>query len=330
MEVSDVVATLHISKKSATFPVPVAFVDNYMCDADATYVKIYLYALRHSFKNDGTALSISVIAAAVGVSEAEVVEAFAYWDAQAVVSFQHEGERFSLEFLDLDAKAAKPVQHKVIAASQPRYTIDDVNRAMRDDGKMKSMFRLAEQILGKPLNNNDLKILYSFHDWLHLPCEVVLLLIEHCMSMGKRDLRYIEKVACTWAERGITTIEAADAYVRRKAAENADEVRIKRLLQISGRELTEAERQFIHSWLDSYKVDDAAIKEAYERTVLNTGKVSFPYMDAILKNAGMPQKRPVANQPAGKRNSFQNYPQEYELSEFERAMMKKRISRDVD
>lgn len=322
-------ATLHISKKSGAFPVPAAFVDTYMCQADAVYVKIYLYALRHSFKNDGAALSISAIAAAVGVSEADVVQAFAYWDSVSVVSFQHDGEQFSLEFLELDTKPAK-TERKVIAPSQPRYTIDDVNRAMRDNGNMKSMFRLAEQLLGKMLNNNDLKVLYSFHDWLHLPCEVVLLLIEYCISLGKTDLRYIEKVACTWAERGIVTMEAANAFIRKKASENADETRVKRILQISGRDLTEAERQYIHTWVDSYQADDMAIKEAYERTVLNTGKISFPYIDAVLKNTGNPQKRPVIKQPAGKKNSFQNYPQEYELSEFERVMMKKRIAKEGD
>ena len=322
-------ATLHISKKSGAFPVPTAFVDNYMCQAEAAYVKIYLYALRHSFKNDSAALSISAIAAAVGVSDADVVQAFAYWDSVSVVSFQHDGEQFSLEFLELDAKPVK-AERKVIAPSQPRYTVEDVNRAMRDNGSMKNMFHLAEQLLGKPLNNNDLKILYSFHDWLRLPCEVVLLLIEYCISLGKTDLRYIEKVACTWAERGIVTMEAANAFIRKKASENADETRIKRILQISGRELTEAERQFIHTWLDSYRVDDTAIKEAYERTVLNTGKISFPYIDAILKNTGNTQKRPVVKQPAAKRSSFQNYPQEFELSEFERAMMKKRIAGEGD
>lgn len=330
MEVLVAVATLHISKKMGTFPVPVAFVDNYMCQADATYVKIYLYALRQSFKNDGALLSVSGIAAALGVSEADVVRAFEYWDAVSVVSFRHDGEQFALEFLELDTKPIKAGQAKVIAPSQPRYTIDDVNRALRDNDNMRTMFHLAEQLLGKTLNNNDLKILYSFYDWLHLPCEVVLLLIEYCISLGKTDFRYIEKVACTWAEQGITTMAAANAFIRKKASENADEMRIKRILQISGRELTGAERQFIHTWLDDYQADDTAIKEAYERTVLNTGKISFPYIDAILKNTGNPQKRPLAKQQAGKKSSFQNYPQEYELSEFERAMMKKRIAKEGD
>ncbi len=320
--------TLHISKKSGTFPVPVSFVDQYMGQANATFVKVYLYALCHSFKNDGTSLTLASIASALGILESDVVQAFEYWDSVSVVSFRHSGEQFELEFLDLGGRSARPVQAKVIPSAQPRYTIDDVNCAMQSNGNMKTMFLLAEQLLGKPLSNNDLKILYSFYDWLHLPQEVVLLLIEYCMSMGKTDLRYIEKVACTWAEQGITTMEAANEYVRRKSSENADQKRIKRLLQISGRELTETEATFISVWLKEYHADDAAIKEAYERTVLNTGKLSFPYMDAILKNADSPQKRPVVKQPAAKKSSFQNYPQEYEWSEFERAMMKKHIAGD--
>ena len=115
--------TLHISKKSGTFPVPVSFVDQYMGQANATFVKVYLYALCHSFKNDGTSLTLASIASALGILESDVVQAFEYWDSVSVVSFRHSGEQFELEFLDLGGKSTRPAQAKDFVIS-PRFEVN--------------------------------------------------------------------------------------------------------------------------------------------------------------------------------------------------------------
>ena len=54
-----------------------------------------------------------------------------------------------------------------------------------------------------------------------------------------------------------------------------------RLLQIRGRSLTAAEERYAAAWLDM-GFDDEAIQMAYERTCLNTGGLSWAYMNKIL------------------------------------------------
>ena len=39
--------------------------------------------------------------------------------------------------------------------------------------------------------------------------------------------------------------------------------------------------EYIDKWISLGKTDEE-LKEAFEKTVLNTGKLSFPYMDKIL------------------------------------------------
>jgi DnaD/phage-associated family protein len=54
-----------------------------------------------------------------------------------------------------------------------------------------------------------------------------------------------------------------------------------RLLQIRGRVLTAAEEKYAAAWLDM-GFDEEAITMAYERTCLNTGGLSWAYMNKIL------------------------------------------------
>ena len=53
------------------------------------------------------------------------------------------------------------------------------------------------------------------------------------------------------------------------------------VLQIRGRNLTPGEEKYAQQWLD-WGFDLEAIKLAYERTCLNTGGLSWAYMNKIL------------------------------------------------
>ena len=54
------------------------------------------------------------------------------------------------------------------------------------------------------------------------------------------------------------------------------------LLQIRGRNLTQAEERYAQGWLDR-GIADELITMAYERTCLNTGGLNWAYMNKILE-----------------------------------------------
>ncbi len=61
----------------------------------------------------------------------------------------------------------------------------------------------------------------SASDNLHFSFDLIDYLIQYCVGRGKRDFRYIEKVAVSWAEKGITTVrdaqqEEADASRKKR------------------------------------------------------------------------------------------------------------------
>lgn len=319
--------SLHIKKKEAVFSVPTAFVDRYMSSADEVAVKVYLYLLCHF---DDANLTLENIAVSLGITDAKVTKALKYWHEQSVINFADADGSCSVEFMPLDADAPialadeKPAEEKSAFTEPPKYLVKDINAALKSDKSVRDMFLIAEQLLGKPLNHNDMKIMYSFYDWLKLPVDVIVMLLEHCTSIKKLDLRYIEKVAITWADNGIDNFEKANVYIKGQAKLARTEKKVKRILQISGRDLTELETEFVRTWLQEYKVTEAKIKEAYEITVINTGKMNFKYMDAVLKNLG---KESTDKQKVPKKKTgFNNFTGDDNISDFEKKMIARRMN----
>ncbi len=318
---------LHIKKREAVFSVPTAFVDRYMPAADENSVKVYLYLLCHL--NDAN-LSVENTASSLGLTDAKVLKALKYWHEQSVINFDDADGVCCVEFMNLDADIKVSHTEEIVAeeaktyTEPPKYLVKDINAALKTDKNVRDMFLIAEQLLGKPLNHNDMKIMYSFYDWLKLPIDVIVMLLEHCTSIKKMDLRYIEKVAITWADKGIDNFEKANVYIKGQAKLARAEKKVKRIMQISGRDLTELETEFVRTWLQDYKATEAKIKEAYEITVINTGKMNFKYMDAVLKNLG--KETSEQKSVPKKTTKFNNFTNDDNISDFEKKMIAHRMN----
>ncbi len=176
----------------------------------------------------------------------------------------------------------------VLSGERPRYTETDVIRAMDTDRDFKDLYGEVQRLLGKSLNTEELKILLGFTRYLGLSAEVVSVLICYCKERARQkgslrapSLRTIEKEAYAWAEQGIDTMEEAAAYIQNQNLRHSRIRRIMELLQIRGRNLTPGEEKYAQQWLE-WGFEDQVISMAYERTCLNTGGLSWAYMNKIL------------------------------------------------
>ena len=184
----------------------------------------------------------------------------------------------------------------ILSGERPNYSERDVIEAMDSDASFKLLYGEVQRLLGRNLNTEELKILLSFERYLGLPAEVSSVLVSYCKDRARQkgslrnpSLRTIEKEAYFWAERGIDTLEEAAAYIQTQNVRASRLSHLMGILQIRGRNLTQAEERLASGWLEA-GFDDAAISMAYERTCLNTGGMNWPYMNKILtrwKDAGM-------------------------------------------
>ncbi len=187
------------------------------------------------------------------------------------------GER---AFQDRPVPAPKPAP----AEELPEYETEDLVRRSREDAGFSAIVTEAQKVLGHVISSSDLKRLFGIYDYLALPPEVILMLLNHCVSIsqGRRpSMRFIEKEAYVWANREIMSLEQAEEYIRSSRRRREDMGRIKESLGIRGRELTATEQKYISSWLDM-GFGEECISIAYDRTVTNTGALKWNYMNKIL------------------------------------------------
>ena len=78
------------------------------------------------------------------------------------------------------------------------------------------------------------------------------------------------------------------------------------------------------TWVNDYKAEEELILAAFEKTILNTGKVSFKYMDTIIKGEASSANK------NGSESRFKNYPSKYEISDEEKIRLKKMMSEYED
>jgi len=175
--------------------------------------------------------------------------------------------------------------------AEPRqYTAEEVTKEIAADNNFSNIVDETQRKLGKILSADELVRLFGIYDNLRIPPEVIFQLITHCISECRRtgdgrapSMRYIEKAAYTWARESIFSLERAEEYL--KELEKRREMRgeIKRVLCIRNREFSATEKKFTDAWIDMGMQPDA-IAVAYDKTLVKTGAMTWPYIDKIIKN----------------------------------------------
>lgn len=175
----------------------------------------------------------------------------------------------------------------IFSGEKPRYSERDVVIAMEESGDFKALYGEVQRLMGRTLSTEELKILLGIVNYLGMPLEVVSVLFCYCKDRARQknlrapSFRSIEKEAYAWAEQGIDTLEEAAAYIQRQNFRQSKIGEIVKILQIHDRRLTPSETKYAQQWVDwGFQTD--VIEMAYDRTCINTGGLSWSYMNRIL------------------------------------------------
>jgi len=249
--------------------VPIADADKLLKTGDGTASLLYLYAMRH-----GGDFSEKTAAVALKRTETEITKALAILCQLGLFKTN-----------ECDNKILLP------AEELPEYTAEDIALRAGESGEFKAIIDETQRIMGHMLTGADLKTLFGIYDYLHLPAEVTILMINHCVEETRERLgpgklpsmHSIEKEAYVWYNREILTLEAAEEFLMKKRAQNGAVSDIKRLLQINGRNFSTSERKYVEGWLEmGFELEVIAL--AYDKTVIKTGNLAWKYMNSSLTN----------------------------------------------
>lgn len=176
-------------------------------------------------------------------------------------------------------KAASQVLPEAFCYEKPTYSADQL-QAFKNRQDTAQLLFIAESYIGKPLTASEMKAILYFTDVLHFSDDLIDYLIQYCVDRGKKDFKYIEKVALNWAQEGITSPGDAQKHASRY------DRNVYTIMNGLGKSSspTTREMEYILRWTKDYAFTTDIIIEACERTVLATDKHRFEYADGILSS----------------------------------------------
>ena len=340
------------------------FIDEYMQDANDAQLKIYLFLIRMMSANLPT--SVTDIADKFNYTEKDVLRSLMYWESKGLLALDYDARQnlSGIQVLSLDnpveistpkitpvlsfirpaqnASVSAPVtasvaEYPVAPASpkKPAYSMDDL-RAFKNNEETSQLLFVAETYLGRQLSRQEMETILFFSDELHFSADLIDYLIQHCVELGKKDMRYIEKVALSWAEQGITTVKQA-CNASKKYDKN-----VYTIMKALGKNTTPAPKEldYIKKWTNDYGFLLDVIQEACDKTVMTTDSHRFAYADGILSKwyqAGVQRKedivaldsnykaqaaKPAVTKVTNVSNKFNRFSQnDYDFDEYEQNIL---------
>lgn len=255
--------------------VSASFIKEKLPQANPTFVKVYIYLLL--LASEKQSASYSDIANTLGILESDLMQGIAYWENQGEIVRQ--GDNVSFKTSTAPVSFDSPVADS--RSSGPKK-VDNITEIIAGDQSLSDMIMLSQEILGKTITENDMELLYWFNTDLKMSPEVILLLLEYCVSKGKNRMSYIEKVAISWSEMGLNTSENVAIYLQSEEQKTGFLYSIRKIMGISDRSLSQLEEKYLFKWHDEMHMSEEMIALAYEYCIINTAKLSFPYMDKII------------------------------------------------
>lgn len=160
----------------------------------------------------------------------------------------------------------------------PDRSLVDLTKLKGDEDFQELVF-CVQTYTEKIFTPTDTEKLAYLYDVVGMSKDLLEYIAEVSVQKGKKSINYIERVALSFHEKGITTVEEAKEDNVKYFNENKA---VLKAFGIYDRVLAPVELRFVKKWFDEYGFSTEIVVEAVSRTVLNTSSQSFSYADGIL------------------------------------------------
>lgn len=281
-------------------PISNIFIDEYMPEADGSYVKVYLYLLR-CLRAGNMRTSVSDVADILETSERDITRAISYWERKGLISLSKDetGNINSILFETPKAGAAKAAPCSNTAAdmisSQPVADNENTSNvipmpvakqiipleALLDDDDFSQMKIIIEKMLERPINSVETNLIVNLYSKYNFTPDLIIHLFDYCISSNKLSSSMIERIGMDWAVQGINSVDKAKDYT----LEYSDiYYAVIKAFGIKNRSLGSKEREFILKWNTQYGYGADIISRACSKTLSTIHQQSFKYADSIISN----------------------------------------------
>lgn len=337
---------LNLGIWKSVFAVPSDIVDKHIKLAGAAQLKVILWVLRHAGENFTT----DDIAQALSMQSADVRDCMQYWEQMGIISVDGgnimptpkqtentqpvEISQEKQEVSVAETKTPEVTKAEEIPPQQPstpkrvmsrpeKPDIKYLARRMEEDSSIAYLMQSADEIFGRMTSNNDKATLLLIHEYDGLPVEVIIMLLQYAFSIGKANMRYIEKMAISWADEEITNLDRAEKKIKQLTSGREAARLVQRTLGTDEHSPTEKEIAFADRWINTLKFTPEMVRKAYETCVDAKGKYIPKYVNSILErwhSAGITtieQADEEKNARQSKAKANEKYKATYDIAEFE-------------
>jgi DnaD/phage-associated family protein len=278
--------------RGGVFEIPEIIADKHLKFASGDQIKVLLYVLRHTEKN----VNAHAVAKFLKMDENDVEDCLQYWVLTNILEDEELASKESAPQKEKAEKPAEPVkfvpgQNKEPETVKSKETVEytkptqaEIAARLDESAEIRSLFSDLQSKLGKTIGYDGQATIICLYDHFGLPAQVIFMLVDYCVSIGKTGYSYIEKAGGSWAEQEIDTVEKAAKKIDSLNKVNKFWNKFAISQGLPNGKTTANQVKYISRWLDELKMSFDMICLAYEETLERTGKISLSYTDKILSN----------------------------------------------
>lgn len=305
----------------AAFSVPAVVVDNdYIKLASPEQLRTLLWVFRHAAEQP----TVEDIAEALHFTAANAAEYITFWQEKGI--FRTEGTVESVP-----KTAPKPASEKVIPdLPESKPTQGDILERTRESAEIDFLFKEAQKKFGRTIGYDGQCTLLMMHDTYGLPVEVILMMLEYCADVRKTSNAYIAAMGKNWAAEEIDTIEKAEEKIVLLRQCNGLWKELAATAGISAPNPTAVQSEYLRTWNGELGYGFDMIALAYEEMANHCTKLSFAYMNKVLRSwhdKGLKTPQQVAEdnrsfrEKKQKQSASEQPPASYDIEEMERRLL---------
>lgn len=269
------------------FAVPTDIVDKHIRLANEHQLKVLLWILRNSPDNP----NIDEMCKALKMNISDANDYLQYWVLTGVIAGK-DNEIISKPTDDIVSE--KPNKAKQSAITSPvasdsivtpsKPSSIEIAKRIDESPEIGYLFNEAQKKLGKTIGYDGQCTLLLLHDHYGLPVEVLFMLIDYCVSIGKTNYGYIQTVGKDWGTREIDTLDKAAEQISILRKTNSLWREFAKNAGIVNPRPTTKQTSYLRRWSEDLKFGIDMIILAYEEMANHTGKLNFNYIEKILCN----------------------------------------------
>ncbi len=261
------------------------FIAEFLPDAEANYIKVYLIALMYA---DVEEMTNSLIARHLRLDEEEVLKAWNYWERRGVIRKRYSDPEdkfhYEVEFVSLKDRlySAGSFKDDEDGGDIRVEGMSDRLVSVMDNSEVRKLLEDVQKTAGRMLEGREAERIVSWMSDEGMSPGFIVRVYMYCAERKKTSFLYVSKIIHEWYDSGIRTPEAVNEYLEENDRRYMEYRTVFKALGFS-RNPTEDEKRRMDTWFDDMGFGMDTILSACSKTS-GISNPNIRYVHAVLTN----------------------------------------------